>query len=568
MPWNERLRALDRRHRHHFAALAAYLLLTIGFTWPLLPDLDTHVLGGARLDNYEYVWKMGFIADALRAGRDPFFAPDIYVPFGYPLAYGEITPIHTFGMAPLTWLFGPVVSYNLAALGSTVLSGWAVYLLARRWLLRDSEMPVRLAALAAFTAGAAFAFSAYRMQKLTGHMPLFDTHWLALALLWFDLWLDRGRLREGAVLGGMVALAALSSWYYAFLLGLALPVVALARAGNLVPHLRDPRRWLSAVLAVVVVLTLCLPFLVPYLQLDSRGATVVPLREAAFWAASFTDYLMPNPLHPLWGEAISRVMWPLPTPMMTEFVISIGWVTLLLALIGARRTHGPSWRSLKWMMIAAFVLSLGPYLTISRLPLDIPLPDLLLREIVPFADSVRSWGRFSVLVQLGACVLTAAGLASLLRTQSARRQVGYGVLALGLILFGAWQGPQPLSEMRPRPVDTWLAAQPDRDPIMEFPLAEALSGPAMWYTTVHGHPVTFGYGTYLPLLYRQRHPALTTFPGDGALDQLAAWGVRYVLVSQWALSYDYSFTMAQVDAQLRLRRLISRDGVVVYELLR
>jgi hypothetical protein len=360
----------------------------------------------------------------------------------------------------------------------------------------------------------------------------------------------------------------LSSWYYAFLLGLTLPVVALAWTGNPIPHLRDRRRWLSAVLTVVVVLALCLPFLVPYLQLDSEGTTVVPLREAAFWAASFTDYLLPNPLHPLWGEAVSRVMWPLPTPMITEFVISIGWVTLLLAMIGARRTRGRSWRCLKWMMIAAFVLSLGPYLTISRLPLEIPLPDLLLREIVPFADSVRSWGRFSVLVQLGACVLMAAGLASLLRAHSAGRQAAGCGLALGLILFGAWQGPQPLTEIRPRPVDEWLAVQPDRDPIMEFPLAEALSGPGMWYTTVHGRPVTFGYGTYLPLLYRQRHPAMTTFPGDAALDQLAAWSVRYVLVSEWALSYDHSFTMAQVDAQPRLRRLIALDGVVVYELLR
>lgn len=561
---------MPRLLRGHWGfALAGYTLLAIVFTWPLVTQLSTHVMGASRLDNYEYVWKMWWVPHALfERGISPFFAPDIYVPFGYPLAYGEISPIHTFGQIPITLLFGPVVSYNLAALASFMLSGLAVYALARRWITRTPSLPAspHLITFASFFAGAAFAVCAWRMQKLTGHLPLFDTHWLALTLLALDIWLVSRRVLHAALLGLAFAAAALSSWYFAFMLGLLLPVYAFARVANPLPLLSDLRTWIGIAIGGVIVAGLCGPFLMPYLQLDTEGATTVPLWDATFWAASFTDYLMPNPLHPLWGRTVQGVMWPFPTPMLTEFVISIGWVTLILGLAALRAAVHPGWRGLKWLATAAFVLSLGPTLTLSRLPLGLPLPAALLRDILPFADSLRSWGRFSIFVMLTFALLAAAGLIVVtLRWPSNRRRAAAG-MALGLMLFGAWQGPLNLSEIRPRDVDLWLAEQPETSPIMEYPLGEALSGPAMYYTSIHRRPVTFGYGTYLPLLYRQRHPALTTFPADAALDQLAAWDVETILVSEWALSYDNSFTLEQVASQPRLSLVTRLDGVAVYAL--
>jgi hypothetical protein len=558
---------LYRIPRHYGFALLSYCLLTLIFTFPLITQMNTHVLGEARLDNYEYVWKMGWVAQAIQRGESPFFAPEIYVPQGYSLAYGEITPIHTFAMLPLTLIFGPITTYNLAALFSTILSGLGVYVLSIRWLRRLDVSQDRVVLIAAFFAGAAFAFSAYRMQKLTGHLPLFDTQWLMLALLFLDSWLETRRYRDAAFTGLFIAFAALSSWYYAFMLGLLLPVFVLFYTGRtLWSLLNTPRTWISLLIVILIVGGLCVPFLVPYLQLDTEGATVVPVSDAAFWAASFTDYLMPNPLHPLWGDTVERVMWPFPTPMMTEFVISIGWITLIFALPALRGTQGRNWRGLKGLTTSAFILSLGPILYISRLPLGIPLPDQLLREILPFADSIRSWGRFSVFVMLGMSILASAGIVLLLKERTPRTRTVVSVGALVLMLFGAWIGLFPTTPVTPRTVDTWLANQPGDSPIMEYPLGEALSGPAMYYTSVHQRPVVFGYGTYLPLLYRQRHPAVTAFPDDAALDQLSAWGVEYILISQWALSYDHSFTRQDVDAQQRLEHVITVDDVAVYRL--
>jgi hypothetical protein len=169
-------------------------------------------------------------------------------------------------------------------------------------------------------------------------------------------------------------------------------------------------------------------------------------------------------------------------------------------------------------------------------------------------------------VLLGCCLLAAAGLQSVLLSLPVRKQVIWSAATLALVLFGAWQGPQMLIPVTPRAIDHWLDQQPGNAPIMEFPLAEALSGPALFYTDIHGRPLTAGYGTYLPLLYRDRHPALTTFPSDESLDLLTEWGVEYVLVSDWALDYDDSIDPATILAQPRLEPLITLDGVSAYRL--
>ncbi|MFN8450282.1 MAG: hypothetical protein U0521_17270 [Anaerolineae bacterium] len=232
------------RLRRHLLVIAAYLVLTLVFTYPLITQFSTHVIGGGKLDNYEYVWKMWWIPHALTSGIDPFFIPTIYYPYGYSLAYGEITPAHTFLMLPITLALGEVVAYNLAVIGSTVLTGWITFVLARRWFSRLTDAPdERLVTLAAFFAGAAFAFCVSRQLKLTGHLPLFDTQWLALALLGFDLWLERRSLRAALLTAIALSLAALSSWYFAFMLALLLPVYLLAYGVNWRQFLTDRRSW-------------------------------------------------------------------------------------------------------------------------------------------------------------------------------------------------------------------------------------------------------------------------------------------------------------------------------------
>src|SRR5205814_1492696 len=131
--------------------------------------------------------------------------------------------------------------------------------------------------LAAFFAGAAFAFCVSRQEKLTGHLPLFDTEWLSLALLAFDLWLEQRKLRHAALTAVALGIAALSSWYFAFMLALLLPIYLIVYGVNWRQFLTDRRSWQALGVVIVVVGITNVPFLIPYLQLNTQGATFVPI---------------------------------------------------------------------------------------------------------------------------------------------------------------------------------------------------------------------------------------------------------------------------------------------------
>jgi len=556
--------------RLDIAVIAAYSALELVFTWPLALRLTTHVIGFPN-DNFEYIWKLWWTAHAVfERGVSPFVQPDIYYPFGYLLAYGDITPAHTFLLMPVTLLLGATTTYNLIMLVSGPLSGWAMFRLARRWLARSGDGGEgALAAWAAFFAGAVFALSAYRLFRTIGHLPLIDTHWLVIAVWGLDRWIESRRLRDALLAAIGISMAALGSWYYALMLLILLPVMLIAWVGDLRPLLQDRRTWVSAAVVAGVTAALCVPFMLPYREVGAQagGALIVPLDDASFWAASPLDYLLPNPRHPLWGAAIQRAMWPLPGDPPGEFgAATLGLTTLLFAAWGWKRASGPRWRAIKWVGGVALILSFGPILHVGRLPLGIPLPAMLLR-LLPLADSVRSWGRFSIFVMLVASLLAAAGFrAGLADIASHKRQMIAAALVTALALFESYSTLDQLYEVGPRPVDAWLAAQPGDFAIMQYPLGEALSGRQMLYTRYHGKKITFGYGTYLPLIYLKRHPELAAFPADAALDRLVEWRVRYVLVgSRFAAE---PIPQAAIDAQPRLKRIGEWDGIDVYELAR
>lgn len=554
--------------RRELFTVVAYILLAVVYTYPLILHFNTHVIGPYYGDNFEYVWKTWWVAEAIfERGESPFFHPEVYYPNGYELAYGEITPIHTILPVFLTWQFGEIFVYNFNILLSFVLSGWFMTWLARRWLAGLTDSPTLLT-WTAFFCGVAFTFCSYRITRAVGHLPLIDTHWLILAFLGLDRWIEKRRMWDAALIGLSISLAALSSWYYPFMLMFLMPVYLLARLKNWQETLSSRQTWLGTALAIGIIFILCLPFLIPYLQLSSEGQTRVPLKDASFWAASPLDYLMPNALHPLWGNPVQFAMWPsTKIDMPLEFIVAPDWVVLFLGFWAWRKLKGEHWTALKWVIGVAFVLSLGTHLHISRIPTPLPLPALLLREIVPTAESVRSWGRFSIFVVMGLDLIAGAGLILLIQhqpeIQRAKATLRILAMALVLLVFFSWTGPAELVKIEPRPVDEWLAAQPDDTPLMQFPVEEALSGPAMLYTKYHQKPVVFGYGTYFPFIFKEKYPELWDFPDDASLDRLEAWQVGYILVQTDSDEID----MESVEAQPRLKHVITLDNQAVFELI-
>lgn len=525
-------------------------VLAVGATWPLASRLAV-ALPGWPADNFAFLYKLWWFRTALlEEGRSPFFDPGSYAPFGFNLGQGEPTLTNTVPAVVLGSLTNDVVAYNLLALSSFVVSALGAYLLARE--LSGSR-------LAALVSAMAFAFCPYRMSQFAGHLQLLGTGWIALAFYFLERLLKTGRPRDGVLLGLSFALAALSAWYYAYMVGLALGFYLLLRLvlSGLRPSLGKMLPGLVAGIVVFVVLTS--PVAIPSLELWAQGGLTHSAKAADEHSAAPTDYVVPNPLQPVWGEIGMRyraeqnvIESGLYVGAVVALVAGMGWLLLRRRTLGEERRLWSTWLVLA---LVAFVLSLGLTLHDAGGQVRVgqtgvvPLPGQLLYDWLPLYSSMRAFARFGVIVALALSVLLALVWSALLRSGPAlvkRNPAMSTLLLLALVVTDFWSGPYSWGTSRVETsVTARYLAQLPSGILMQMPLESSQSGPALFRRVSAGKSVAYGYETFEPPQWRAHRPALEEFPEAPALEVLRGWGVRYVVVSgklygaDWAGMLEY-----------------------------
>jgi hypothetical protein len=589
------LRPQSSLSRQSLLALLFFTLVTALLMYPVLTHLTTQLLGGGNV--YEYVWKLWWFKHTLLTGQSPWLAPDIYYPFGFPLAFGETTTANTVLALPLTLWLGETTAYNLLVFFDRVLAGWAMFLLAR--LVTGN-------AGAGLLAGIIFAYAPFNYIHLV-HLPLTGTQWLPLTFYFMERLARTPTQRLGLATGIVFALNALASWYYAIIAGLFVAIWGLVRLRPWRTYLTRRQNWPALLIFAATAIVLILPAILPYLAVLRSGDTTIPLANTNFYSVSPTDYLLPSPAQFLWGAwVMARLMQ---RPGAAEFVVGVGFVALLFAgygLINGRRKLMWPWLA---VTLAAIILSMGltlhlagwqvaipappatveafngllntisTHYSLSPEPftigrddgLVVPLPGLFLRWFVPVLGKMRTWTRLGVMALLGISMLAAIGATAWQQrelTTSRRRLIGWTVV-LGLALFELWWTPiQPIPIKLSRPVDVWLAGQP-AGAIIEYPWPSGFSSEQMNYTRVHGHPIVHGNTTYFPFVFSRRHPeVMFDFPGPAALRTLTAWQVRYVLVETAPpTTADAERLLADIAHTPCLHPLTVQDTVHVFELV-
>ena len=403
--------------------------------------------------------------------------------------------------------------------------------------------------------------------------------------------------------------------YYAAGILLLAPVYVLARMRPLSNYLKDKKVWIGFGMIAIMILVVLVPLVIPYLELSQQVELKIPLDDVDFWSASFSDYLLPPGLHPIWGKLVREKLLTIPEeyPQISlEFVLGMGWVGLLFAIYGWRASKHPARGASVWLLVTALVLSLGPRLHFGRFPVVIPAPDqlvecfhrvlntigaalpssegyhllqaegitiplpaLFLRWIIPPLRGMRAWNRFAVFVSLEISFLAGLGFSAWIANEIAPTSVQgnqrrtkvrrAGIIILILVIFELWPGKIPLQPIQPRPVDRWLAEQPGKFTIMELPLTSALSAPQMLYTRYHDKRISFAYGTYFPYWYREQYPELKECPDNACIERLQGWDVRFLLLNREALSRG-SQLEADLDDSEALVRIGAFDEIIVYEL--
>ena len=568
----------------------AYTLLTLLLTWPLVTQLGDHVIDYG--DPVDSAWRLGWGQRQLLTDPTHLFDADIFYPYARSYLFDELLIGIAIVTLPLR-LFGdnPVLIYNLALLGTFVLSALAMYALARR---------LRCAPPAAVAAGLIYAFAPLHMAHLT-HLGLLSGQYFPLIVLFLDRLMApdpdapaRVGWADATLLALVLALQALSAQYYAFYLLFVVGGFVGLRLVQEGARRRFPPFgvWARLAFAGALAGAAVAPFFLGYRLVQGDYVVERSIAENAYYSANLASFFTADGQNLLWGTltaplrdfgryTFERNMFP-------------GLLALLLALVGLL----VGWRRalvqyLALLGLGAAILALGPnlYLTADN-------KSILLRQMpygflyfhFPGFDSMRVPARFGVLFVLGVAGLVGVGLTWLLGRVAAwrparphldRRALAAALATLliaGIVAESLNRPVQPVplaTRAQAPPVYGWLAAQP-RAVILELPFVipdhpdrfGMLGDLYQFYSLYHGHPVVNGSANVLPKGYKALYYELRDGPTPRALAILQGLGVTHLVVHYDELGGEVAArTRALLDGGTTQVGAVARfDADAVYQL--
>jgi hypothetical protein len=180
-------------------------LLAVGWTFPLVLHLSSHLPGPTFNDNMLSLWNFWSMRAALATGTSFFYSPYLFAPLGIDLTVYTHTALPAFVGATALGRLPLVSSVNVMVIAALALNGFVAYVLAWR-LIGDRA--------AAVAAGVIFACCPYLSGHLTGHFDLIGMWTIPLFSL-VALRALEGRAVWAPAAGAVVGLTAYVAYYYA-----------------------------------------------------------------------------------------------------------------------------------------------------------------------------------------------------------------------------------------------------------------------------------------------------------------------------------------------------------------
>jgi len=178
-------------------AFVLYLALSVLIWWNVWSTHPTGVATCGCDDPALFTWFLAWPAHAIAHGENPFYTTALNYPRGINLLSNTSVLAIGVPLAPVTWLFGPVATLNVALTLTPVLSAVSMFWLLRRWV---SWAP------AAFVGGLIFGFSPFVLTtSLSAHLMTEALAVLPLIVACLDELLIRQR-RSAGTMGVVLAL--------------------------------------------------------------------------------------------------------------------------------------------------------------------------------------------------------------------------------------------------------------------------------------------------------------------------------------------------------------------------
>jgi hypothetical protein len=263
-------------------AFLVYLLTSIGLWWHVWSTHPTTVTTCGCGDPAFVLWFLAWPAHALSHGQNLFYSTLQFHPTGVNMLSNPSALLIGVLLAPVTLLFGPIATLNVASTLAPTLSALAMFWLLRRWVRWTP---------AAFIGGLVYGFSPFMVTAVaTAHLMLGLLALPPLIVGCLDELIVRQRRRPiavGAVLGILV-----TAQYF-----VSTEVLAIMAVGGLV----------------------ALVLLVAYASLNDREDLIRRLPHAVRGLGAGAVVALVLLAYPLWftfaGPAhLSGLVWPTLTP--------------------------------------------------------------------------------------------------------------------------------------------------------------------------------------------------------------------------------------------------------------
>jgi hypothetical protein len=408
---------MRRRVPTNAVVLLGYVCVSFAyFGWRLLPHPGRPYIGQGR-DPQIFIWSFAWWPHAILHGENPFVTHAIFAPDGLNLTWATSIPGLALAFSPLTRLFGPTASYNVAALLLPALAAFTAYLLCRH-LTRSTWASV--------AGGYLFGFSSYVLGQELGHMHASSVFLLPLIALVTVRFLEGTLDGRGLAwrLGVLFALQLTFSTEILFTTSLAL-AVALALGfvfvGTSRPRIKAIVRPLTGAYALALLLTS------PFVYYALTGFESGSINQPSLFDADLLNFVVPTHQIAILGR------WHLSSHFPSndaERGAYLGLPTLVIvAWFGVRFRRLATTRFLLAALLLSALATLGtslwvngqnvawlPWREVARLP--------LLNNVLP--------ARFSVFTALLAAVIVALW--------TARRRGALAIALPALAMFALMPG--------------------------------------------------------------------------------------------------------------------------------
>ncbi len=502
-------------------------------------------------DGIYFVWLIRWYQKAIFELKiSPFFNPLMNYPQGWDLASTDTTPAMVAIAMPANLLFGPVVRFNFSMLLSFILSGWGMFL----WI-RDLTKNT----FAGLIAGTIYAFFPFHMAHyLIGHLSLAGMQWFPF-YFWglFDLLRQKAFNWKPVLMAGVSAglIGATSPYYIYMTILISIVFLFCYVIFSGIKQLRDPAFWKSLILFGILSGILVAISMLPYFNLNSHeGLASRSVDYLSEYSASPTDFVIPSMYHFLWGKWVDDHFSPEYWQEATLYIGLVAFILVVVAVLFRKRTSHPELMTIAVLTaMSAFILALGIDLhwlgrKVTSLPTiiqpifhrtDMPqiyLPSYYLFRFLPFFSKMRVMMRFGLFTLIFSSMMSGLGAHVILSSirGSAKKWVGIGLLAL--IFLDFYPGIlTKFSTLDARPVDYWLATQPDTGSIAQFPFRYESDQHQVYNTLVSNKPYLGGFfNANSPEQYNRIEPVMEEFPSSQSVMLLKELGVAYIIVDSSA----------------------------------